>query len=311
MRPVGSRSLTRRLVVLVLAVLGAGLFPAGALAAQTTPPPYTHSWYITDASYAAMDSLGASDGAWDDNGCRNSFVVLDFGQVGREPSVDTRYDSYGAYIPQYPYPFKSDYQILHDAQHYAAAWYHATGACPRLHLIIGLNNQNECPKSGLGCSRTNAGTQWAKVLAALTANLVSNNFDWQITAWAGDDMETGWDSAAKTRDFVDGFNANAPSGSELIDYGDAWSHTGWTTTDVYYVAYGATHDWPLPEIYSQAAADRWTDVRVSHYMYFRGVMSTTVGNSANTAWQQLWDTLNANGVGQSSLDYSTRIKYQP
>lgn len=305
------RSLALRFAAPILVIPGAIGLPVSALAAQTTPPPYTHSWYVTNISAAAMDALGASDGSWDASGCRNSFVVLNFGQVARDPSVDTRYDSYGTYMFQYPYPFISDFQILQAAEQYVAAWYRVTPSCPRLHVIIGLNNYNECPIGGLGCLRSRAGTQWANVLGDLTAYVAKSNFSWQITAWAGDDMETAWDSGLATREFVDGFNANAPPGSELIDFGDAWSHSGWTDNDIAYVAYGATHNWPLPEIYSQAAADRWTALRLGRYIYFRGVMSTTTGNSPDLAWQQLWNTLNANGVGQSSLDYSTRIRYQP
>jgi hypothetical protein len=45
-------------------------------------------------------------------------------------------------------------------------------------------------------------------------------------------------------------------------------------------------------------------------MYFRGVLSTTVGNSPSNAWLDLWNTLNADGVGQTSLEAVSKIAYQ-
>jgi hypothetical protein len=237
-------------------------------------------------------------------------VVLDFGQVARDPGASSTYDSYGTYIIQYPYPFRSDTKIRQDVEHYAAAWWHSTSTCPRLHIVVGLNNQNECPVSGQGCAKYTAGVEWANVLADLRDYLVANHFDGQITAWAGDDIETGWDSATATRKFVDGFNDQAYPGLELINFGDAWASNQWSTQDICYVSYGATHDWPLPEAYTAQAVTSWILIRNACFMYFRGVMSTTIGYTASDAWTHMWNALNNNGYPQT-LQFSTRIKYQP
>ncbi len=312
--------------VLILLV-GVIIWPATskpAFANQTTPPVYAHSWYITDPSNSGMQNLADRDASWTQGNCSgslDSMVVLAFGQPGTWNGV------YGVFDHAPGSPFISDAQVTQAAEQYMTRWYNDTNACPRLHVVIGLNNYHECVYSP--CSIYTAGQKWAGMLNTLASWLNSQNYAWQITAWAGDDMETGWDSASATRQFVDGFNNQDNCSCLFVDFGDAWQHSGWTDTDVYYVAWGATYDVPLPEIYDTggAATNRWTQVRVEYYMFFYGVMTECSGsdplptgscwvslngdyeNAPNQAWWQLWNTLNANGVGQSTLNYSTNVKW--
>ena len=274
-----------------------------------TPPPYSHSWYITNPTTSALQALGKSDGQFAAAYCTDSAVVLDFGQVGRDPTV-TGYGGYGAYDfnSNLNYPFVTDVTISSVVKSYAAYWYNYSGCAPELHLIIGMSNYLECPYPSDNCDVYAAGQQLASVVYAVNVYLQNNHYNSKVFAWAGDDMETGWDAASKTEQFVNGFAASAQAGYELIDYGDAWQNTGWTDSDVCYVAY-ALDDWPLPEVYSQDAATRWTQVLSECYMFFRGAMSTTVGNSPNAAWSDLYNTLASSGFGQS-LEYSTYIQNQ-
>jgi len=279
-----------------------------------TAPPYSHSWYVTDPSNAAMTALGASDAAFDNSHCTDSFVILDFGQPMRDTGTPGGYDYYGTYYLDavHGYPSINDSAIGAATKAYMTAWYNDTTSCPRLHLMVGTNNQRECPHVNgyVGCTVYNAGVNWAKVQQYIQNTAVANNWSWQVTGWAADDIEVGWDTYAKTKDFWAGFNAQVTTG-ELLDYGDAWyNQQDWTDAHIHEAAYGIGAQWPFPEIYSQSAADRWATVDTEYSMYFRGVLSTTVGNSPSNAWLDLWNTLNADGVGQTSLEAVSKIAYQ-
>src|SRR5207249_3400445 len=141
-----------------------------------------------------------------------------------------------------------------------------------------------------------------------------------------DDMETGWDSPTRTRQFVDAYNANPHATYYLLDFGNASLSGAWSTADVAYVAYTASgHELPLPEIYTPAVLNTWVAVRQAYYMYFAGVMTecqdadplpvqycatgTHAGEYApKLAWQALWYDNGYYQWNQSSLDYATNIK---
>jgi hypothetical protein len=72
--------------------------------------------------------------------------------------------------------------------------------------------------------------------------------------------------------------------------------------------------------------DRSIAIRRSYYMRFEGVMSTCKEGDPISGqfcqnpqgwytpwkgWRDLWEKLNANGVGQSRITFATNIKYQP
>ncbi|MDO8615627.1 MAG: hypothetical protein Q7T33_07810 [Dehalococcoidia bacterium] len=296
--------------------------------------PNAHSWYIKNTyanpDAATMYSIGYwVDGAFDNSTCSNSLVVLDFGQP------DYVNSNYGTnywlnYSPGYK--FISNADIITAVDNYARGWYDRTGSCPRLHIVVGTNNSQMTPSGG---TPNGAGTNWANVAYAVQSYLSNAGYSWQITAWAGSDMEQPggeippFDCAGRTREFVDGYNSNSLATS-FLDYGTAWVPNGcWTAADVYYVAYGAARNYPLPEVYTQFATDSWVSVRQQGYMSFKGVMtecsgadalpmgSCWVGGDINEyqfsptqAWNSLWNTLNSNGFGLSSLEYATNIKGQ-
>lgn len=311
---------------LTLALVGVMFGARPAHAFQTTPPPYSHSWYITNADPNTLYNRGYADGAYDNQWCYTDLAVLDFGQIENESNPG--YAGYGTYEFNAPiYSTVPMSQIESATEQYAQGWYNATIPCPRLIVAIGVNNYNECPFGNTygTCSPSGFGAQLANLVDVVKVWLDAHGISWQVSVDVASDMETGYDSASKTRPFVDGFNGNDPNGYLLFDYGDAWVNGSWSTSDIYYVSWGAAHDVPLPEIYTQAGANAWTNVRLSATMYFMGVMaechsgdplpSGTCSNPSgqNTptqAWNQLWNTLNANGVGQDGLAYATDINYQ-
>ncbi len=273
-----------------------------------------------------MFNRGAADGTFDNSHCTNSLVILDFGQIENESNAG--YAGYGTYEFNAPtYSTVPMSQIEQATEQYAYGWYQKTGGCQRLTVAIGTNNYNECPfgNSRGACSPSGFGFELGYLVANVRNWVQSMSMTWQVTVDVASDMETGYDSYAKTSGFVSGFNGNNPVSAVLLDYGDAWVDSNWSTANIYYVAWGATWDVPLPEIYTQAGANAWTSVRRYATMYFWGVMtechtgdplpSGTCSNPSgqNTptlGWNQLWNTLNANGVGNGSLNYATNISYQ-
>lgn len=301
-----------------------GLLSAGN---QTSPPHYSHSWYIDNVSATALYGLGYNDGLFDRSYCDNGLAILDFGQVGVQYSTS---GPYGTYLVTPGTPFVSDSQIQAAVETYARGWRATAGQCPRLHVAPGTSNFHECPYGGQ-CTPYAAGMQWAITANNVEAYFTSQGWTWQVNAWAADDMETGWDPAWKTRQFVDGFTSADSGRLLLLDFGDASQSTTWSDADVYYVSWQAGWDVAYPEIYSQSAADRWVTVKQEYYngaagaIAFTGVMAecqqadpiptTTCGtpageNAPNQAWLDLWNTMNGWGVGQASLDFSSDIRYQ-
>lgn len=312
--------------ILLMMALSLNLFlrTDSASAAQTTPPPYAHGWYISNpdiSATGAMYILGQNDGIRDNANCTNSAVILDFGQVKYKAG-----GPYGGYGVSAFGGFYTNSAVAQAAARYATGWFEKTGSCPKLHLILGINNLYQCP-SGSACTPNMAGRQWGNLVNNVQQWLIAKNYAWQITAWAGDDMEqpdgvSQWDCPPKTRAFVDGFNANNPSAAHFIDYGTAWVGDCWKASDVYYVAYGARYNWPQPEIYKQTAMNSW--INLGYPMPYIGVVTdcnnptepitgtycfgSTTAWTPKYAWQQLWNKLK---VTQSSLDYATNIQYQP
>lgn len=291
-----------------------------------------------------MWNLGYADAIRDTAACTgpsqvDSLVVLAFGQVGNEGGPT--YGGYGTYIFAPGLPFVSDSIIENAAKAYAAAWFANTSTCPRLKMVIGTSNYNQCPFGG-NCNPTDAGRQWGNLLNNIDNWLTTTNRRWQILVWAGSDMEQPsqypdplpgdlWDCKQKTRQFVDGFSSNNPALVRLVNFGTAYvpkpaDGSCWNAGDVYYVSW-VGYSWPLPEIYHGIAADSWVNIRKQYYMNFMGVMTEckqddTIGGdfcappkqaeyTPNRALFEFMNRLNNNGVGQSTLDYATNIRDQP
>lgn len=142
--------------------------------------------------------------------------------------------------------------------------------------------------------------------------------------------DEAWDCAAKTRQFVDGYNGDSLA-RHFLNYGTAWvpnpaNGSCWNAADVYYVSWLAPKQYPLSEAYFGSAVDSWVTVRRSYYMRFDGIMSTCSQGDPITGqfcqspagwftpwkgWRDLWEKLNAYGVGQPSVGFATNIRYQP
>lgn len=286
------------------------------LPAATAPAVYAHSWYVSNLdipnNYQAMYNLGYNDGAYDSINCTVSQVVLDYGQVDYGTSYWGGSSGYGAYIfnSSQGYPFVTDAQILAAAEHYVQGWFNGSSSCPRLRIILGVNNYRECLS---GCSTYNAGTAWGQTISALHNYVSSNGWSWQIVdVNGGDDIETdvssGWDPYSKTIGFVEGFN-NGDSTALFMDFGDAFVNGSyWTDADLYTVVWGYGNDAPIPEVYASGLLSTWTQLFHNHPdIYFYGVMTEyPAGYSPSTAYNALVNNVGSSHVGAFATNIASQ-----
>ena len=285
--------------------------PVEAVAA--TAPPNTHSYYVMDPSAPTMNSLGATEGKFDTSLCQKVTVILDFGQVGYQ-ATSPGFHGYGTYDFQSGSPFIKDGTIETAAENLALGWYGVTGSCPHLMLGVGVNNYNECPFAN-GCSVSQAGTEWASLIAMLRTDLTNLGVSSQITVRAAMDAQAGWDCFTRTNTFLTAFNNRDPSGAALLDFGDAayasvcnQGTPQWTQQDVWEAAYGQPNDFPFPEIYVSGQITDWKNVYLDvGYMNSYGTLSQYPcgGYSPSQAWTNFYDALkpvDGSLVLESSLD---------
>lgn len=285
------------------------------LPSATAPAVYSHSWYVTNPdipnNYQAMYNLGRSDGAYDSTNCTVSQIVLDFGQVDYSTAYWGGSSGYGTYIfnSSLGYPFITDAQVVAATENYIRGWFNGSSSCPRLRIVIGVNNYRECLS---GCSTYNAGTAWGQSVKALSNYVSANGWSWQIVdVNGGDDIETdvpnGWDTYSKTFGFVQGFK-NGDSTALFMDFGDAFANSYWTDAELYTVVWGYGNDNPIPEVYTSGLLNSWTQLFRNHpNIYFYGVMTSyPYGYSPSTAYNLLVSNVGSSHVGA----FATNLAYQ-
>ncbi len=187
-----------------------------------------------------------------------------------------------------------------------------------LYLCIGTNNQ---PRIDGVVNVTNAhGKAWGQLINTVNSWISSTGFGNQELAYGGSDMEVGWNSYANTSAWVTGYNSTACY--LLYDYGDDAGNgnangNNWGESGVYFVAYGGTLNYPVPEIYCSddvtkdwAVLNAWAKSNKGNYMNFRGSMTEYKRDSSTNTPATGWSELNtAVSPYQGTLPYSTDINY--
>jgi hypothetical protein len=226
--------------------------------------------------------------------CAGGFLtVLDFGHPTRKyAGNDSPLDDYAMTLFGYRDTWRTFREVEQLAERYLDAWFAAVSPCPRLHLALGTNNYDECWYATGACDITTASRYWDVVVHDVMDYATAKGYDQQVTGiWAGDDLETSWDSWATTARFLNGVVAQEQTydtHARLVDYGDAKvgvcsvvtgsCRVPWTADNVYAAAWGIGWDAPLPEVYSPDTAQRWESVAQTYpAMEFMGVMTECAG----------------------------------
>jgi hypothetical protein len=304
----------RLVLLIVLGLIGSATWASGALAYPFT----TRSYYEHSPNTTTLYNQGCNAGQSGANG----IAILDFGRPAYSGGAYGTIDFNGN--------FDSSAAIRAAVKSYASGFWDCTPINgPFMTIAIGTNNsysnhdQVHCP-NGCGSqppSFTEAGNIWAYSVKALNDYInAPPSFASQENGAAADDMEPAWEPPyTYTQNFVSGYNNSAVATDALYDYGSLESGY-WTSSQEYYVAYGALFDYPIPEIYYCCQQTAWENLSLwgtsnGNYgtIYFPGVMSQyrsgySCGYTPHESYDRLLAALQSHtSTYQSSLPWITNI----
>ncbi|MBI2781459.1 MAG: hypothetical protein HYX55_06665 [Chloroflexi bacterium] len=319
-------------VALLLSLLGvAGAPPATAEAASA--PLKTVSRYMTTLNSSTLYDEGCAQGtkAWQTFAAQSLVVVLDFGTP-----VKFTDGSWGASMWGAPNQRTS---AIRDAVKWYATGFHQCSAednSDQLRLAVGTSNDGSAVAATSGADAH--GRAWATMINELQA-WVAGRSEGQTVSFAGaNDIEPGFGDPDDARAWVKGYDA--VTNWQLYDFGSAdgcsstaitsyecgtSAHPAWSAEDLWFVSWGASVAWPLPEIYvnpppgNPIQAKQW--YWVSKYsvavhgsrLLFKGAFTEYAADSStNTAaqgWTQLYTQVNADSSTATTPAWSTDITW--
>ncbi|MEO6797861.1 MAG: hypothetical protein ABI289_12865 [Candidatus Dormibacter sp.] len=294
---------------------------AGALAHGSTPafavqtqPALAWSFYVRTTNAQTLYNLGYNQGVSDKNNNQSSEVVLDFG-VQWSDNAHTELTG-GSTLVTYA-------QVENMAEQFAVGYWAGTGSDTTtvLRLAVGTNNST-------GYESTTLGSGWANVAVTIKNWLTSNGYEYygQENIWGANDIEPSWGGTSSQTNAENWANGYSSNGSSLyVDYGSAdgcpstgygGCNNGWSQYGEYYVSWGASAAYGLPEIYYSVNASQWTWISTyaKNYrggaIWFQGPLDDHFldGNSLTPsgAWTTFWSDMNAAGDNPGMV-YSCEI----
>ncbi len=274
------------------------------LASQSRVPINTASIYESTTNAVTMHSQGcrAARGA-------PGLIILDWGQP-----VYFGNNIYGTY--DFGGHDDTDTAILHAVANFAqGVWYCRTSYTD---IAIGIGESNYYSDHAIPLTPAAwyaDGQQWG-MLVNRVQSFITNNHYTVVGANGAGDLEVEWQNFALTSSLVNGYNS--VTRHVYFDFGDA-SPGWWSYYQIWYVAYGATDDLPLPEIYYNSDAvydweplDIWACRYEGGPIYFKGIMSEAV-RGTNAPVQAFLDLYNAEASNSctardlSGMIFSTEI----
>lgn len=288
------------------------------------PPPYTTSFYMTTTDYDVLYRLGQTNGQ-KILPAQNVVVFLDWGQPWQEGG-QRGVVIFGSL------EFRSTAQIIDAVKGFCRGYYQTAPLNSHLTLALGTSNYDSPGHWGRYVTRDH-GIDWAQMVKALN--------DWLATppSWADKikivgaiDAEPGWNTAANTRAWSDGFQ-QAATGSTYLNYGSCDSCpfdgcptcrplNGWTFEDIWYISWGVPSAFVVPEIYLPNGANAQQWYRISLYgwavhgqaIIFSGVMTQMQAcncdpqtNHPPEGWSQLYNLINSDFKTAFDIKWLTDI----
>lgn len=299
-----SRLRTASLVLAVSVAAALSLAQTGltALAAQPQPPT-AWSFYVRTTNSQTLYDLGCNQGHSDtNNGNVNSMVILDFGGQA--------YNNDGTYLTGNN-AFVSYATIEGLAESFANAYYSCTGANYTSVVTLGIGTNNSAYHID-----SEGGTAWANMVNRVKSWVTRNGYQTQVNIDAANDIEPAWDTYAPTKAWVDAYTA--ANGPMYIDFGSAdgcpqTTHTngacsnGWNQDGVWYVGYGAAPALAAPEIYLQAQANQWGQLKQWKYMFYEGPLDEYTLDPSTFTAAQAWTALGDAQAWSTSMYFSMEI----
>ncbi|GAC1346001.1 MAG: hypothetical protein NVSMB27_08920 [Ktedonobacteraceae bacterium] len=254
------------------------------LSPRYSVPANTNSLYESTTNATTMYNQGcsAAHGA-------PGLIILDWGQP-----VYFGNNIYGTY--DFGGHDDTDTAILHAVANFAQGVWYCRTRSTNIAIAIGQSNYY----SGNAIPLTSAawyadGQQWGMMVNNLQSFITNNHYT-VVGANGAGDLEVEWVNFTLTSSLVNGYNS--VTRHVYFDFGDD-SPGWWSNYQVWYIAYGATDNLPLPEIFYNADAtydweplDVWACTYEGGPMYFKGTISEDV-RGTNSPYQAFVDMYNA------------------
>lgn len=266
-----------------------------------TAPAATTSIYESTTSASTLQSQGCSAAS------TPGLVVLDWGEPDTVSGAYGTYDFGGVAV--------SDTTILHAVANFALGVWDCRTSATNLAIAVGQSNYGSA--IALNTTTWNAdGAAWGDLINNIQSYVVSSGYSNVIGIYGAGDLETEWNSFSVTSSMVQGYNGATTR--LFFDFGDD-TPGYWTNYDVWYVAWGAADDEPLPEIYYNADATEdwgplatWSCANGYGTMDFKGTMSEAVSGTASPSgsFDDMYNALGTNSctaAGRSSMIFETVI----
>src|SRR5579863_6115288 len=274
------------------------------LTSQSVGPAKTISIYESSTDAVTMYNQGctAAHGA-------PGLIILDWGQP-----VYFGNNIYGTY--DFGGHDDTDTSILHAMANFAQGIWSCRTGSTNIALAIGESNYYSDHALPLTTAAWYAdGQQWGMLVNRLQSYIIDNHYS-VVGANGAGDLEVEWENFTLTSSLVNGYNS--VTSHIYFDFGDD-SPGHWSNYQVWYVAYGAKDNLPLPEIYYNSDAtydweplDIWACRYEGGPMYFKGAMSEFVvgTNSPAQAFSDLYNAEASNTCTARDLSgmiFSTEI----
>jgi hypothetical protein len=296
---------------------------------------YSPSYYMitidTDFVYDLGCNLGTRDSIEPDS--QDNVVVLDFSYP--VCNVD---NTYGAELFGFgPVPL-SDIEAA--SKSFMLGYYECTAGDNDSNLVLGIGTNNKPTSCDTTAKMVAHGTAWAEMVNDVNQWALDNNLLQQVQAYGASDIELGWNSPTKSKDWLSGYGSTAEA--PMLHYGDAAgcpyedkpllgcgtsSYPEWTQEDVWYVSWGFGPSLPLPLIYltNGIHAQQWaflSQYSVANHgirIDFTGVFTQSqaceqwscngTDNTPAAAYEQLYYELNKYPATAQELDWMTDIRW--
>jgi hypothetical protein len=291
------------------------------------PPPYTTSHYMTTTDYDALTLLGQTSGG-QVLPAQNVVIFLDWGQPWQEGG------QWGVAIFG-SLEFRSTAQIIDAVKGFCIGYHQTAPTNSHLTIALGTSNYDSPNHWGRYVTRDH-GVAWAQMVKALNDWIVSGE-SWAdiVTIVGAIDAEPGWNTAANTRAWADGFQQAANgTASTYLNFGSCDScpfdrfptlkpSNGWTFEDIWYISWGVPSAFVVPEIYLPDGANAQQWYRISLYgwavhgqaIIFSGVMTQMQAcncdlytNHPPEGWSQLYNLINSDFKTASNIKWLTDIR---
>ena len=213
--------------------------------------------------------------------------------------------------------YDTDTAIFHAVANFAQGIWNCRTGSTNIALGIGESNYFSDRSIPMTTAAWYAdGQQRGQMVNNLQSFIYNNHYNKVVGANGAGDLEVEWANFKLTSSLVNGYNS--VTRHLYFDFGDD-SPGWWTNEQVWYVAYGAPDDLPLPEIFYKADAVKdwevlsvWACNHEGGPINFKGTISEFVSHT-NSAAQAFTDMYNAEASNSctaralSGMIFSTEI----